>query len=66
MDRTLFYAFAISVLLIVVVYFVGVATDAKSLGGAVNSLILTLTARNSNGQFAQYPNTPSGSLPKVA
>lgn len=58
MDRTLFYAFAISLLLIVVVYFVGVSTDAKALGAAVNSLILTITGRNQQGQFAQYPNSP--------
>lgn len=58
-DRVLFYGFAISVLLIVVVYFVGVSQDAKSLGAAINSLILTVTGRNSSGQFAQYPTSPS-------
>ncbi len=58
-DRVLFYGFAISVLLIVVVYFVGVSQDASSLGAALNSLILTLTGRNQRGQFAQYPGNPS-------
>ncbi len=60
MDRVLFYAFAISVLLIVVVYFVGVKTDAAALGSSVNSLIQTLTGRTSSGQFANYPNNPNG------
>ena len=58
MDRVLFYGFAISVLLIVVVYFVGVSTDAQSLGGEVNSLLKTSTGRTANGQFAQYPANP--------
>ncbi len=58
MDRALFYGFALSVLLIVVVYFVGVSTDASALGSAVNSLIKTLTGRNDKGNFAQYPNKP--------
>lgn len=57
-DRVLFYGFALSVLLIVVVYFVGVATDAQALGSAVNSLLLTVTGRDSSGAFAQYPSTP--------
>lgn len=58
MDRALFYGFALSVLLIVVVYFVGVSTDAKALGSAFNSLIQTLTGRDSSGKFAQYPTKP--------
>lgn len=59
MDRVLFYAFAISVLLIVVVYFVGVRTDAAALGNATNGLIQTLTGRTSTGQFANYPAKPA-------
>lgn len=59
MDRALFYGFALSVLLIVVVFFVGVSTDAESLGGVVNSLAKTFTGRTQSGQFAQYPNNPS-------
>lgn len=58
MDRALFYAFAISVLLVVVVYFVGVTTDATALGKSINSLLLTVTGRTSNGQFAAYPANP--------
>lgn len=59
MDRALFYGFALTVLLIVVVFFVGVSTDAQSLGGVINSLALTFSGRKQTGEFAQYPNTPS-------
>ncbi len=55
MDRALFYGFAISVLLIVVVYYIGVQTDAQALGSALNSLVKTLTGRKANGEFASYP-----------
>lgn len=55
MDRALFYGFAISVLLIVVVYYIGVQTDAQALGSSLKSLVQTLTGRTSNGQFAGYP-----------
>lgn len=53
--QALYYAFILSVLLIAAVYFIGVATDAKSLGAALNQLVLSLTGRTSSGQFANYP-----------
>ncbi len=58
MSRTLWYMFIIMVILIGAVYFVGVSTDAKAFGAAVNQLVLSLTGRNSAGNFAQYPTTP--------
>lgn len=54
--RVLFYAFAISVLLIIVVYFIGLSTDLSSFASAARSLIYSVTGRNSSGQFATYPS----------
>jgi hypothetical protein len=53
--QALFYAFVIMLLLLGAVYFVGVATDAKAFGSAINQLVLSLTGRTSSGAFANYP-----------
>jgi hypothetical protein len=60
MSRTLWYMFIIMVLLIVAVYFAGLVTEGRAFFAGVNQLVLSLTGRTSNGQFAQYPNTPKG------
>lgn len=52
------YWFLLSVLLIVVVYFAGVSTDAKVFGDVINKLWKTGTGRNDAGNFAAYPNQP--------
>lgn len=54
-NKILLYMAVLSALLIVAVYFVGFATDAGAVGTAVNSLVLSLTGRNSAGNFAAYP-----------
>lgn len=59
-NKAMFYAFVLALILIAVVYFVGVRTDVGALGAAFNSLGLTLTGRDQSGQFAQYPVTPRG------
>lgn len=43
-------------LLIVVAYFVGASTDTNSLANGVVKLVLALSGRNSQGQFAAYPS----------
>ena len=55
--QALAYAFFLSLALIAAVYFIGVATDAKAFGAAINQLVLSLTGRTSSGQFANYPSS---------
>lgn len=50
-EKTEFYIFVLSALLIAVVYYVGVKTDAAAFSGALNSGINTITGRNLSGQF---------------
>ena len=57
-DKLLFYIFALSVILIFAVYYIGVTTDAGVFFAALNSLWNTATGRLSNGQFAGYPTQP--------
>lgn len=54
-DKTLWYLFVLSFLLIAVAYFTGLSTDVKALGGVANTLGNTFTGRNASGQFAAYP-----------
>lgn len=49
------YIFALSLILLLAVYYVGVQTDTKSFSAAINSLLQTATGRTSNGTFAGYP-----------
>ena len=49
------YAFWLSVLLIVVVYFQGSTSIAGTLTDGANRIILSLTGRKENGEFANYP-----------
>lgn len=56
MDSTIRYIFLLSAILIVVVYFVGAATDTNSLANGITKLVMAVTGRNpSTGQFASYP-----------
>jgi len=55
MSDTISDLFFVSVLLIVVVYFVGFSTDLKTVSASLNSLINVATGRNAQGQFANYP-----------
>lgn len=43
-------------LLIVAAYFVGVSTDANSLANGILKIVLAISGRNSQGQFAAYPS----------
>lgn len=54
-DRLLWYIFVLSAVLIGVVYFVGLSTDAKTVLGAFSGLLKTVTGRKSDGSFAGYP-----------
>lgn len=48
--------FLLSLLLIVVVYWSGSVHLVQALGDKGNSLLLTATGRNQQGQFANYPS----------
>lgn len=53
--------FIVSILLVIVAYFAGFASDVRTVSAATNSLILTATGRNAQGNFASYPGGgPSG------
>lgn len=54
-NTLLAYVFFLSLILIIVVYYVGVKTDTAAFSSAANSLINTATGRKSNGAFAGYP-----------
>ena len=54
-NKALFYGFALSVLLILVVYFVGLTTDLSAFSVAARRLIYSLTGRDASGAFAKYP-----------
>jgi hypothetical protein len=61
-DKALRYIFILSLILVVVAYWAGTKEVATALGSQVNSLILTATGRNAQGQFAAYP----GGAPSIA
>lgn len=54
-NRALFYAFILSLVLIAVVYYIGLSTEAPALATSLRSLVYALTGRNNSGQFADYP-----------
>lgn len=56
-DKLILYIALLSALLIGVVYYLGVQTDAATFGSVFNTLLLTATGRNAQGQFANYPTT---------
>lgn len=49
------YVFLLAVLLIAAAYYIGVTTDAKTAFTGANTLLQTVTGRNSDGAFARYP-----------
>lgn len=55
MDETIRYAFLLMALLIVVVYFVGAATDTNALAAGIQKLVYALTGRSASGQVGGYP-----------
>jgi hypothetical protein len=55
-DKALRYIFVLSLILILVAYYAGSTNLASTIGQQVNSLILTSTGRNAQGQFANYPH----------
>ena len=55
-DRTLRYLFILALVLIAVAYWVGSTNVLGSLFSGVNTLGLTFTGRNNQGNFAPYPH----------
>lgn len=55
LNTTITDIFVVSILLVVVVYFVGFATDVSTVSTAAKGLIYAATGRNSAGQFQNYP-----------
>lgn len=53
------YIFFLSILLLVLVYYVGLTQDLPTVKDFIVSLIYSATGRNSQGAFAQYPTTPA-------
>ena len=49
------YTFYILLILIVVVYWTGSTNVLGTMGDAVNKLVLSLSGRKTNGEFANYP-----------
>ena len=61
LDKALTYIFWLSLILVAFAYYAGTTRVLDSLGKNVGSLILTSTGRDSNGNFAAYPqNAPTG------
>lgn len=59
-DQVVRDIFLLSLFLVAVAYFVGFVSDTNSVFSAVRSLILTVTGRDQNGNFAGYPKPPAG------
>lgn len=55
-DKTLWYLFILSLVLIGVAYYTGLKSDAGAFASAINKLGLTFTGRNSQGTFSAYPS----------
>lgn len=55
-DTAIRYIFVLSLILIVVAYFAGTQKVLTTLGSTTNSLIQTVTGRDSQGNFAAYPS----------
>lgn len=59
MSDTVSDIFKISILLIIVVYFVGFTSDVSTISSSTASLINVATGRDASGKFSQYPTTPA-------
>jgi len=55
LDKALRYIFILSLVLIAVAYYAGTQRVLEAIGKQVNTLILTSTGRNAQGNFAAYP-----------
>ena len=55
-DRAIFYIAILSGLLILVAYHAGANQLLGTSGQQLNSLVLTVTGRNAQGQFGSYPH----------
>lgn len=55
-DSAIRYIFVLSLILIIVAYYVGSQNVLSTLGGTTTSLLNTATGRNAQGQFASYPS----------
>ena len=55
-DRSLQWIFAISLILVLVAYWAGTRGVLNAFFTGFNSLLLTTTGRNAQGQFAAYPS----------
>lgn len=61
LSRTVRYLFILGLVLIVVAYWAGSKAVLSTIFGGVNTIDLTATGRNSQGQFASYPGSaPTG------
>ena len=54
-DRTVRYLFILALVLMVLAYYVGANNLLGTIFSGANTLGLTYTGRNQNGQFAPYP-----------
>lgn len=55
LDRTISYLFILSLILIVVAYWAGSTQVLSTFFSGANTLGLTYTGRNAQGNFAAYP-----------
>ena len=55
-DHALTWIFGISLVLVLLAYYAGTVADVNAFSGAFNSLLQTVTGRNSAGNFAAYPH----------
>ena len=54
-DHALTWIFGISLVLVLLAYYVGTVADTNALFGNFNNLLKTVTGRNAAGNFAPYP-----------
>jgi hypothetical protein len=60
MSKTEWYLFVLAIALVILAYYAGANKLLGTAFSGVNTLGLTFTGRNSNGQFAAYPsNAPT-------
>ncbi len=55
MDKLITYLFLLSLVLVAVAYYVGLKSDAATIGAQANAILQTATGRNAAGTFASYP-----------
>lgn len=55
MSAALWYVFILSLVLVIVAYYVGFQTDVNTISTAFTNIVQTATGRNSSGTFSAYP-----------